>query len=148
MLVHCTVSASLSFGLVTLTHLRLTYNSRTSTPFVSLAGAAEDESLCVRFPTPNCLSETFVRRGVSNEDVRRKAESGDRAAELVILGGASSHQEVILSLLKMWENGKDRSNPDQQLFGRITFLWQEVLNRSEGFDFYDRFSDMEFWPRT
>lgn len=137
-----------SFRLIILTHLSLTYYSRTSTPFVSLASAAEDESLCVRFPTPNCLSGTFVRRGVSDEDVRRKAESGDRAAELVLLGGVSSHQEVILSLLEMWGNGKNGRHPDQQLLEKITFSWQEILNRSEGFDFYHRFSDVEFWPRT
>ncbi len=128
--------------------LRLRYNSCTSTLFVTLAGAAEDESLCVRFPTPNCLSETFVRRGISDDDVRRRANSGDRAADLVTLGGVSSHQEVILSMLQLWNDAKNRRHPDQQLFGRITYLWQEIINRSEGFDFYERFPDMVFWPRT
>ena len=128
--------------------LRLTYNSRTSTPFVSLAGAAEDESLCGHSITPNDLSETFLRRGVSEADVERRARSGDRAAELVILGGVSSHQEAVLKMIQMWDDSKDRRHPDQQLFGRITYLWQEILNRIEGFDCYDRFTDMDFWPRA
>ena len=121
----------------------ITYNSRNSTPFVCLASAAEDETLCARYPTPNHLSETFVRRGVTSSDFGRKVLSGDRAAELVVSGGVASHKDVIIEMLSLWNRRQLMNDRDQQLFGRFSYMWQEILNRIQG---YDSFTSLAFWP--
>ena len=127
----------------------ITFNSPLSTPFICLTGAAEHELNCIRYLNPNDLSETFARRMDTNNDLLSdQTNAGDRAQELIIKGAVGSHKEVIHMLREAFEQDErlGLDDPDQRLFGRVTYLWQEIVNRVEDNGMYDGSFDRSFWP--
>ena len=126
----------------------VTFNNQSSTPFICLTGAAEHDDFCVSFPTPCDLSETFVRRYDLNDFSSTGTRGADRATELITAGSVGSHREVVHKLLQALEQDKTYGlkDEDQQLFGRVTYLWQEIKNRIEENHIYDGRFDMSNWP--
>lgn len=131
----------------------VTYNSHRSTPFVCMTAAAEHTSLCRRTPTPNDLSETFVRLVETTEELKRRrsqrtaSRTAERAAELVLQGGVGAHVGVITALIRAWsqEVNKNVVDLDQTLFGRVTYLWQELKNRMDENDAYRTAEILSLW---
>ena len=117
----------------------LSFKSPTSTPFLCLTEAFEHSVNTVRKPTTNELAETFEKRQSETHDTIVLSDRASEAAhELFVTGGKGSHYEVIRDLLDVFEQDKTvNRSEDQRLFGNVTMLWQEVVNRMEDLRLYD-----------
>ena len=133
----------------------VTYDSQWSTPFVCKTAVAEHESLTRRFPTPNDVSETYVRSidgmtaSMHREAEQSKVEAARRAAALLSQGGVGSHYAVISALVKAWVRDDENHavDHDRPLFGKSTLLWQEVKNRADGNGLSWKADMLAVWPK-
>ena len=83
-----------------------------------------------------------------NDLLSDRSKAGDRATDLIAQGAVGSHREVVRMLGEAFERDEKLglNEPDQQLFGRVTYLWQEIVNRIEENQMYSGTFDMSFWP--
>ena len=120
-----------------------------------MSNAAEHDSLCSRFPTPNDVSETYVRTVYDMSDLVRQEEkqsnneSAARAAKLLTQGGVGSHYGVISALIHAWtrDDGQCMVDHDRPLFGRSTLLWQELRNRLDSNGYSWKLDMLAVWPK-
>ena len=144
--------------LIDLSRVLLFYPHQHAMAIMCHATAAERESVCLSFPTPNDLSETYLphRMNTTISVFGRSSEQSPTtsASQMALPVG---NVQVVLALLILWNKDCALTLPgpvNSRLFqkwekewGSVKFLWQELHSRIKGHDLQAQDEMLKVWPK-